>query len=60
MGEQRESNFSPRILSPKKFRSQESYEDETKFICSNGIVMVSRVESLNRWDDVFFYKNFKL
>jgi len=34
------ANFTPRILSYKKFAYQEGNENDTKFLCKNGIVTV--------------------
>ena len=42
MVEPKASNFTPRILPYKKFAYQEGKENDTKFICKNGIVTVSR------------------
>ena len=42
MGEEKSTNFTPRILSYKKFAYREGNENDTKFMCQNGIVKVSR------------------
>jgi len=42
MDEAKAANFTPRILSYKKVAYQEGKENDTKFICKNGIVTVSR------------------
>ena len=42
MSEPKAPNFTPRILSYRKFAYQEGNENDTHFLCKNGTVTVSR------------------